>query len=226
MVTVKSLIMEFFVLVLLLCPAIYLLSLTDAAVPYGNNTSAKTHDPSSGSLGAPLLYNQSGLSDVQAGTVSLQASREWTMQSATVRNRSQGGPVASTNATRIVVPAAGAQKTVGVGAPSAQNPALPAWLWVLIPITVSVVLAAVFILRTIFEEDEEEAASKTVYDGDEGISEESDEKRGARLIPIKGSDEARGDVGAREDSERRSTTRIHIEDAELEDRISDETEES
>lgn len=225
MVTVKSLITEFFILVLLLGPAMFILSPTDAAVPYGNNAPAKTHDPSSGG-GAPLLYDKTALSDVQAGAVVSQASREWVMQSATIRNRSQGSAAVSTNATRIVVPAAGAQNTVGAGAPSAQSPAFSAWLWALIPITVSVVLAAIFILRTIFEEDEEQTASKTVYDSGEGASAERDEKRGARPIPIKGSDEPRGDVGARKDSNGRSTTRIYIDDAEPEDRISDDTEEN
>ncbi|MGZ4919977.1 MAG: hypothetical protein ACXV6L_07195 [Halobacteriota archaeon] len=225
MVTVKSLILELLVLVLLLCPVMYVLSPTDAAVVYGSITPTEARDPSGNSRGALLFDNQTALPDVRADGTTSQASLEWKMQSATVRNLSQGSTAVSTNATRIIVPAAGAQKTVGAAAPSTTSPTLPAWLWVAILVTASVVLAAVFILRTIFQEDEGQAASNTMHGGGESTSEESYDTRGARLIPIEGSEEGLDEVGAKEGPKGRSTRRIHIDDAEPKDHSSDDTEE-
>ncbi len=226
MLIAKSLITGLLLLVFLSGPAMHFLSCADATVLHSSSATAEARDSSDSSYGSYLIIDQVALSDVQGGVTTPYTSREWTMQGATARNLSQGGAVVSTNATRIVVPAAGAQKTGGAGITQAVIPSFPAWVWALIPITVSVALAALLILRTIFTDDDEQAAPATARSrSDEGLAEERYKKRGARLIPIKGSDEPREGIDARRGSKGRSITRIHIDDGEPKDRVSEETEE-
>ncbi len=225
MVTVKSLATGLIILALFLYPSMYLLFPTQAAVLNSSNEPTESYDSSSGLYGARVGDSQPVASNARAITENSLASHEWVMQRATTRNPSLGSAPVSTNATRIVVPAAGGQKSVGAAAPSAQLPAIPTWLWALIPITIVVVLVALLMLRTIFQEDSGRAASKTAYEGGEGIIDEHYGQRGAHVIPIKGSEESSDEGNETRDSTGRRTTRIKIDDAEPEGRGPDDGQE-
>ncbi len=222
MVTVKSLATGLIILALFLYPSMYLLFPAQAAVLKSSNEPTESYDSSSSVHGALVEDSQPASSNARSMTERSQVSHEWVMQRATTRNSSLGSAAVSSNATRIVVPVARGQNSVSAAAPSAQLPTIPTWLWALIPIIIVVVLVALLMLRTIFQEDGGHSVSKTAYEGGEAIIDEHYGQRDAHVIPIKGSDESGDDVYEKRDTTGRRTTRIKIDDTESEGRAQDD----
>ncbi len=179
-----------------------------AVVSDDSKTPVGTRILPSGSYGMSLFYDQPVSSNKQ-----MSGTREWIMQNATVRGTAKGSAAASTNATRIVLPAGGAQNTVGADAPLVGTPTLPSWAWALIPISVTVVLAAILILRTIFGADEEDVGVNVSRTSRERVVPRNYEERSARTIPIKGSEEPSHARIEREQDRERRGRRIHIDES-------------